>query len=158
METYETMNDDRPNYDKEIDEVGEGEIGDIERHFDDYVADLADAIRDRLDNKNWDRIYVTTDHGFVLLPEGTTTESVPSNAQDAEVKYRRVAGPDVSDIDAGVHVPAHTSGLNYLDTDLQLLVNPRQYFSKQGYSGARYYHGGLLPQECMLSFLEITNK
>lgn len=142
-------------YDKEIDEVGEGEIGEMVHHFDNYVTELAEMIRDKLENKNWDRIYVVTDHGFVLLPEGTTTESVPSNAPDSEVKYRRVAGDDLSGLTNGVEVSGSTPGLDYLKTDLQLLVDPRQHFSKQGYSGDRYYHGGLLPQECMLSFLEI---
>ena len=142
-------------YDKEIDEVGESEIGEIERHFDDYVTDLADTIRKKIEDDSWDRIYVATDHGFVLLPEGTTTEAVDSSAPGAEVKYRRVAGDDLSNLTNGVHIPSNTPGLDYLNTDLQLLVNPRQYFSKQGYDGDRYYHGGLLPQECMLSFLEI---
>jgi len=143
-------------YDKEIDEVGEGEIGDMVHHFDNYVTELASMIRDKLDNKNWDRIYVVTDHGFVLLPEGTTTEAVPSSVPDSEVKYRRVAGDNLSGLTNGVSVSGSTPGLNdYLKTDLQLLVDPRQHFSKQGYSGDRYYHGGLLPQECMLSFLEI---
>ena len=142
-------------YDKEIDEVGEGEIGKMVHHFDNYVTELAEMIRDKLDNKNWDRIYVVTDHGFVLLPEGTTTEAVPSKAPDSEVKYRRVAGDDLSGLNHGVEVFGSTPGLGYLDKNLQLLVDPRQHFSKQGYSGDRYYHGGLLPQECMLSFLKI---
>jgi hypothetical protein len=142
-------------YDKEIDEVGEGEIGEMVHHFDNYVTELAAMVRDKLDNKNWDRIYVVTDHGFVLLPEGTTTEAVPSGAPDSEVKYRRVAGDELSELTNGVSVSGSTSGLDYLNTNLQVLVDPRQHFSKQGFSGDRYYHGGLLPQECMLSFLEI---
>ena len=142
-------------YDKEIDEVGEGEIGEMVHHFDDYVTELAETIRQKLEKENWDRIYVATDHGFVLLPEETTTESVPSDAPNSEVKYRRVAGDNLSGLSNGVHISANTPGLDYLDTDIQILADPRQYFSKQGYSGDRYYHGGLLPQECMLSFLEI---
>ncbi|WP_257301031.1 BREX-5 system phosphatase PglZ [Haloarchaeobius sp. FL176] len=142
-------------YDKEIDEVGEGEIGEMVHHFHDYVSELASMIRQKLDEESWDRIYVVTDHGFVLLPEGTTTEAVPSDTPDSEVKYRRVAGDDLSGLSNGVHVSASTPGIDYLDTGLQVLVYPRQHFSKQGYSGDRYYHGGLLPQECMLSFLEI---
>ncbi len=142
-------------YDKEIDEVGEGEIGQIERHFDDYVTELAKIIRQKLDDDNWDRIYVTTDHGFVLLPEDTTTESVTSKTPGGEVKYRRVAGDEVDNLDNGVHISSNMPGVEYLKTDLKLLVNPRLFFSKRGYDGDRYYHGGLLPQECMLSFLEI---
>ncbi len=142
-------------YDKEIDEVGEGEIGKMVHHFDNYVTELAETIRQKLEKESWDRIYVATDHGFVLLPEGTTTEAVPSDAPGSEVKYRRVSGDNLSGLNNGVHISSNTVGIDYLDTDLQLLVDPRQHFSKQGYSGDRYYHGGLLPQECMLSFLKI---
>lgn len=142
-------------YEKEIDDVGEGEIGDIGRHFGDYIEDLAETIRQKLTDESWDRIYVVTDHGFVLLPEGTTMESISVDTPGTEIKYRRVAGDELGDTGAGVHLPPNTAGLDYLDTNLQMLVDPRQHFSKQGYSDSRYYHGGLLPQECMLSFLEI---
>jgi hypothetical protein len=142
-------------YDKEIDDVGEGEIGDIVGHFGDYIDDLSGTIRRKLTDESWDRIYVVTDHGFVLLPEGTTMESVPADAPETEVKYRRVAGDDFDDMGSGVHITPNTAGLGYLSTNLQMLVDPRQHFSKQSYRRSQYYHGGLLPQECMLSFLEI---
>lgn len=142
-------------YEKELDDVGEGEIGDVERHFEDYIDDLSETVRRKLDDENWDRIYVVTDHGFVLLPSGTVMESIPVDADDTEVKYRRVAGDDFDDLKSGIHLPPETPGLDYLNTNLQLLVDPRHYFSKRGYTDSRYYHGGLLPQECMLSFLEV---
>lgn len=142
-------------YDKELDDVGEGEIGDIERHFSDYIEDLSDSIHRKLDDESWDRVYVVTDHGFVLLPESTTMESISVDASETEVKYRRIAGDQLDDTGSGVYLSPDTAGLDYLNTNLQLLVDPRQYFSKQGYSDSRYYHGGMLPQECMLSFLEI---
>lgn len=144
-------------YEKDIDDVGEGEIGDIERHFGTYVEDLSAMISRKLDSENWDRIYVVTDHGFVLLPEGTTMEPVKGVDFDgAEKKFRRVAGDAVNQSGTGVYVESTMGGLDYLDTNLQVLIDPRQFYSKQGYSpDTRYYHGGLLPQECMLSFLEI---
>lgn len=142
-------------YDKELDDVGEGEIGDIERHFEDYIEDLSETIRGKLTDENWDRIYVVTDHGFVLLPDGTTMESISVDTPEAEIKYRRVAGKHFDDTGSGVYLSPDTAGLDYLNTNLQVLVDPHQYFSKRGYSDSRYYHGGLLPQECMLSFLEI---
>jgi hypothetical protein len=142
-------------YDKELDDVGEGEIGDIERHFDDYIEDLVEVIRQKLANENWDRIYVVTDHGFVLLPEETMMESIPVDVPQSEIKYRRVAGDELDNTGSGVYLPSETAGLDYLDTNLQILANPRHHFSKQNYRTSRYYHGGLLPQECMLSFLEI---
>jgi hypothetical protein len=144
-------------YDKELDDVGEGEIGDIERHFTDYIEDLAGTIRRKLEDENWDRIYVVTDHGFVLLPEGSTMQSVSSPTSDTEVKYRRVAGDNLERLGSGVHLSPDTAGLDYLNTNLQVLVDPRQFFSKQGYDDSRFYHGGLLPQESMLCFLEIQS-
>ncbi len=142
-------------YDKELDDVGEGEIGDIERHFEDYIEDLSETIRGKLTDESWDRIYVVTDHGFVLLPDGTTMESISVDAPQTETKYRRVAGDQLDDIGSGVYLSPDTAGLDYLNTNLQLLVDPHQYFSKRGYSNTRFYHGGMLPQECMLLFLEI---
>ncbi|WP_254821929.1 BREX-5 system phosphatase PglZ [Haloglomus halophilum] len=143
-------------YDKELDDVGEGEIGDIEAHFRGYIDDLHDLIEHKLETENWDRIYVVTDHGFVLFPDEPTMESIDANAEsEMEVKYRRVAGDAVESGGSGVLVEASTPGANYLDTNLRLLTDPRQHFSKQGYDARRYYHGGLLPQECMLSFLRV---
>lgn len=128
-------------YDKEIDDVGEGEIGDIERHFEDYIEDLSETIRRKLTDENWDRIYVVTDHGFVLLPAGTTMESITVDAPQTETKYRHVAGDQLDDTGSGVYLSPETAGLGYLNTNLQLLVDPYQYFSKQGYSDTHYYHG-----------------
>lgn len=142
-------------YDKELDDVGEGEIGDIERHFEDYIDDLSETIREKLTDENWDRIFVVTDHGFVLLPGDTTMESISVDTPETERKYRRIAGDQLEDVGSGVHLTPDTAGLDYLNTNLQMLVDPHQYFSKRGYSDTRYYHGGLLPQECMLSFLQI---
>lgn len=142
-------------YDKELDDVGEGEIGEIESHFRGYIDDLHDLIERKLEKHNWDRVYVVTDHGFVLFPQEPTMEALDSDDGEVEVKYRRVAGDSVQGKGEGILVEANTPGANYLDTNLRMLSDPRQHFSKQGYGSRRYYHGGLLPQECILSFLRI---
>lgn len=142
-------------YDKELDDVGEGEVGDIEAHFRGYIDDLYDLIERKLENHNWDRIYVVTDHGFVLFPQEPTMEALDQVEGAVEVKYRRVAGDSIDGSGKGILVEANTPGANYLDTNVRLLSSPRQHFSKQGYGSRRYYHGGLLPQECILSFLRV---
>jgi len=142
-------------YDKELDDVGEGEIGDIEAHFRGYIDSLYDLIERKLDNHSWDRIYVVTDHGFVLFPDTPTMEAVDADEGNVEVKYRRVAGDDVEGPGNGIVLEAGSAGANYLDTNLRILADPRQHFSKQNYNSQRYFHGGLLPQECLLSFLRV---
>lgn len=145
-------------YDKEIDDIGETAIDNPESHFTDYVDILYELISSKLENENWDKIYVVTDHGFVLLPRGTAMESISSYDGNGEVKYRRIAGDDVDDDGTGVRVTGQTPGAEYLKTSVQLLAKPRQRFSKSGVTDSRYYHGGILPQECMLSFLRIENE
>jgi hypothetical protein len=46
--------------------------------------------------------------------------------------------------------------LGYLDADVRILASPLKRFSKQGVGDARFYHGGLLPQEFVLDFISIT--
>ena len=145
-------------YDKEIDDIGENELANPEGEFTDYLDELYQLILDKLEHENWDRIYVATDHGFVLLPEGTTMESISSYEGAGEVKYRRIAGEDIDDSGTGVLVSSHTPGTEYLKTPLRLLARPRQYNSKSGITDARYYHGGILPQECMLNFIQIEKE
>ena len=44
---------------------------------------------------------------------------------------------------------------SYLSSPVRLLLDPQHRFKKQGIPDSRYYHGGALPQECILSFLKI---
>ena len=145
-------------YDKEIDDIGENELKNPEEEFTDYVDELYQLIDTKLKRENWDRIYVATDHGFVLLPKKTTMESISSYDGEGEVKYRRIAGGDLEDSGTGVLVSSRTPGTEYLKTSVRLLAKPRQYNSKSGITDARYYHGGILPQECMLNFIQIEKE
>ena len=104
---------------------------------------------------NWNRAYVVTDHGFVLLPEDAQFEALtPPNG---DVKRRRVAAEDLSDDEPGVVLTGDQTPelFSYLSSPVRLLLNPQHRFKKQGIPDSRYYHGGALPQECILSFLKI---
>lgn len=145
-------------YDKEIDDIGETALDNPESHFSNYVDELYELIIEKLENENWDRIFVVTDHGFVLLPKDTAMESISNYNGEGEVKYRRIAGDDVEAEGTGVRVTGQSPGTEYLKTPVRLLAKPRQYHSKSGLTDERYYHGGVLPQECVLNFLRIEKE
>jgi hypothetical protein len=72
------------------------------------------------------------------------------------VKRRRVAADDLPDDDTGVLLTREKMpALSYLQCPVRVLLDPQQRYSKQGIPDSRYYHGGALPQECILSFLKI---
>ncbi len=141
-------------YSKEIDDYGESSMDDIEAKLAARVKTLADEIFERMKDRTWTRAYVVTDHGFVLLPEKTEFEVLPPPDGDAE--RRRVAGDNVSDDDSGLLLTRdRVPDLSYLGSPVRVLLDPQQRFGKQGITDKRYYHGGALPQECVLSFLKI---
>jgi hypothetical protein len=141
-------------YSKEIDEYGEASMEDIERRLAERVQKLADRIFQKMRQGDWNRAYVVADHGFVLLPEGADFEKL--SPPDGDVERRRVAAEDLSDDDTGVLLTREKMpALSYLQCPVRVLLNPQQRYSKQGIRDSRYYHGGALPQECILSFLKI---
>jgi hypothetical protein len=142
-------------YSKEIDDYGEASINDIEQRLAERVQTLADEIVDRIRKGDWNRAYVVTDHGFVLLPEDAQFEDL--SPPDGDVKRRRVAAEELSDDRPGVVLTGEQTPelFSYLSSPVRLLLDPQHRFQKQGIPDSRYYHGGALPQECILSFLEI---
>jgi hypothetical protein len=52
------------------------------------------------------------------------------------------------------------SHLGYLNDDTQanILADPIQRYRNQGLPDARFYHGGILPQEFVLNFVTITQE
>ncbi|WP_180984789.1 BREX-5 system phosphatase PglZ [Salinibacter ruber] len=142
-------------YSKEIDDYGEASMQDIERRLAERVRTLADEIFDRIRKGDWNRAYVVTDHGFVLLPEDAQFEDLTPPGGD--VKRRRVAAEDLSDDGPGVLLTGERVPelFSYLSSPVRLLLDPQHRFKKQGIPDSRYYHGGALPQECILSFLKI---
>lgn len=138
--------------DTELDDIGETNLTQIEKKLADRVEELADLIFNKMRQGNWKRAYVVTDHGFVLLPEKTRFESL--TPPDGDIKRRRVAPTDGSADGPGVLL-TRSPALSYLESNVNILVDPQHRFKKQGISDTRYYHGGALPQECILSFLTI---
>jgi hypothetical protein len=140
--------------DSDIDQGGEAGFDRIEEHLDDCVDDLADRIAARLRQGGWEKAFVVTDHGFVLLPPGFGMEALDP-PDEAEAVTRRYAAPAGRDEGYGVRLEPGAPGLEYLETSLRVLVHPQQRFSKRGLPDRRYFHGGLSPQESLLLFLEI---
>ena len=72
---------------------------------------------------------------------------------------RWVAGADLDDDAPGVLLDEDTH-LGYLDDDarISILTDPIQRFRNQGLPDARFYHGGVLPQEFVLNFVTITQE
>ncbi len=140
-------------YSKEIDDYGEASMRDIEQRLVERVRTLADHIFERMEN--WNRAYVVADHGFVLLPKNAQFEDLTPPGGD--VKRRRVAAEDLPDDGPGVLLTGDQTPelFSYLSSPVRLLLDPQHRFKKQGIPDSRYYHGGALPQECILSFLKI---
>ena len=142
-------------YSKEIDDYGEASMEDIEKRLAERVETLAENIFDRIRKGDWNRAYVVTDHGFVLLPEDAQFEDLPP--PEGDVKRRRVAAEKLPEDGPGVVLTGKRSPelFSYLSSPVRVLLDPQHRFKKQGIPDSRYYHGGALPQECILSFLKI---
>ena len=140
--------------DTELDDIGETDLAGIEKKLAERVEELADLIFKKMRQGNWTRAYVVTDHGFVLLPEQTTFEGLTPSA--GEIKRRRVAGEELEEQGPGILLTREQiPDLSYLASPVRILLDPQHRFEKQGISDTRYYHGGALPQECILNFLTI---
>ena len=149
-------------FDTEIDDIGEDDLSKIEEKLARRVEELAELIEEVMARDTWTKAFVVADHGFVLLPEEQTSfESESPSVDKAEIKRRRVAsrGHDKTFSESAM-VDSSTPGFDYLNDDVcvELLTHPLQRFKKQGITDLRFYHGGGLPQEFILNFLEITKE
>ncbi|MDS0279651.1 BREX-5 system phosphatase PglZ [Halomicroarcula sp. S1AR25-4] len=146
-------------YWNDIDETGEKELTDFEELFSDRIDAISRIITEKLRKGEWDRAYILSDHGFVSLPRHVDIDDLhpPSNAE--KVTRRWVAGADLDDDAPGVLLDEDTH-LGYLDDDtrISILTDPIQRFRNQGLPDARFYHGGVLPQEFVLNFVTITQE
>jgi hypothetical protein len=79
--------------------------------------------------------------------------SRPPEASDSGRRW--IAGEDVGESAPGVLLDS-SARLGYLDANVRILASPLQRFSKQGLGDARFFHGGLLPQEFVLDFISIS--
>ena len=146
-------------YWNDIDETGEKELTDFEDLFSDRIEAISRIICEKLRKGEWDRAYVLSDHGFVSLPKHVDIDDLHP-PDDAETVTRRwVAGTDLDEDAPGVLLDEDTH-LGYLDEDttISALADPIQRFRNQGLPDARFYHGGVLPQEFVLNFVTITQE
>jgi hypothetical protein len=139
----------------DIDDIGEKELSDLEAMLARRVDSLAEFIGTKLKQGEWDQAYVLTDHGFVLLPDNASPEKISRPAEASDSGRRWIAGEDVDEDSPGVLLDS-SSRLGYLDANVSVLASPLKRFRKQGLGDARFYHGGLLPQEFVLDFISIT--
>jgi hypothetical protein len=143
-------------FDTSIDDLGENDLDELESLLASRIEKLADDIRKVMLDRGREKVFVVTDHGFVLLPDNdiVTSRSAPTGASD--IHRRRAAGEDLEETH-GVRLGDNGHTLKYLQqgVDIDLLVNPRHRFKKQGVTDDVFFHGGGLPQECILTFLEI---
>jgi hypothetical protein len=139
----------------DLDNIGEKELSDLEEMLSRRVESLAEFISEKLQQGEWDQAYILTDHGFVLLPHHVTPEKISRPDVSTDSGRRWVAGEDVDEDAPGVLLDS-SARLGYLDANVSVLTSPLKRFSKQGMGDARFYHGGLLPQEFVLDFISIT--
>ena len=146
-------------YWNDIDSAGEKELTDFETVFDDRIDSIADIITEKLDQGEWDRAYILADHGFVSLPRTVDIDDIYPPDEAERVTRRWVAGRNLPDETPGVRLDESTQ-LGYLDdaTEINTLADPIQRFRNQGVPDARFYHGGILPQEFVLNFVTITQE
>jgi hypothetical protein len=144
-------------YWNDIDSMGEKELTDFEALFEERVETIADIICEKLDLGEFDRAYVITDHGFVSLPSHFDLNDIAPPATAEDINRRWIAGEEMDEEAPGIRLD-EDAHLGYIDDDVVVsaLADPTERFSNQGLSDARFYHGGLLPQEFVLNFLTIT--
>lgn len=146
-------------YWNDIDETGEKELTDFEELFSNRIDAISRIICEKLRKGEWDRAYILSDHGFVSLPRHVDIDDLQSPSNAEKVTRRWVAGTNLDDDAPGVLLD-EDAHLGYLDDDtrLSILTDPIQYFKKRGVPNARFYHGGVLPQEFVLNFVTITQE
>jgi hypothetical protein len=132
----------------DLDNIGEKELSDLEEMLARRIDSLADFIGTKIEQGEWDQAYI-------LLPRDVTPEKISRPAEASDSGRRWIAGKGVDEDAPGVLLDASTR-LGYLDANVSAFASPLKRFSKQGVGDARFYHGGLLPQEFVLDFISIT--
>ena len=144
-------------YWNDLDKAGEEELTNFEEVFSDRLETISRIICEKLAQGEWDRAYILADHGFVSLPQSVDLNGLypPDGAED--ITRRWVAGEGLDSDEPGVLLD-ETAHLGYIgdNTTVSALADPLQRFRNQGLPDARFYHGGVLPQEFVLNFVTIT--
>ncbi|WP_135304844.1 BREX-5 system phosphatase PglZ [Haloarcula amylovorans] len=146
-------------YWNDIDETGEKELTDFEELFSERIDAISQIICEKVGNGGFDRAYILADHGFVSLPRHVDIDDLHPPDGGEKVTRRWVSGAGLDGDSPGVLLDEDTH-LGYLDNDtrISILTDPIQRFRNQGLPDARFYHGGILPQEFVLNFVTITQE
>jgi len=128
----------------DIDHEGHDRGWKLARHIDSLILEITDRIGELL-AAGWTRVWVVTDHGWLLMPGGLPKIDLPSDL--ADTKWGRCASLK----------PGATSE----ERLYPWYWNPNQYFAlADGIScfkkGEEYTHGGLSLQECLTLQLAVT--
>jgi hypothetical protein len=129
----------------DIDKEGHERDWKLARHIDSILKEIKEKIILLIDN-GWKRLFVVTDHGWLLLPGGLPKSELHKSL--TENKWGRCA--------------ALKQGVTQNEDLYQWYWNPNQFFAlPNGIScyiaGKEYAHGGLSLQECLTLNLIITN-
>ena len=144
-------------FDQELDEYGEDALDDVENKISRRLDTLKEQIKKKLETGGYDKAFILTDHGFMLMPERFTAEDIhaPDEIDSKRIHRRWYSGQDLSPKNG---VKLDQDDLNYLDGEISLLIDPYKRYRNQGISDERYFHGGGMPQEFILNFIEINEK
>jgi len=132
----------------DIDKYGHKHGCKTARHVEDQLRELEQRVAELLD-AGWKQVRVTTDHGWLLVPGGLPTTSLPAWLTDA--RWQRCAlGKATSQVDLPVLPWAW-------DPQIAVAFPPGvDAFSIQTGNSREYAHGGLTLQECYTPVLTVS--
>lgn len=147
-------------YHNVIDAIGDNAATE-EETFDavtDCIEELADLVQFCVNNLNAGRVFVTADHGFLYQqePPNETDKSRLAHkpAHAVKIKKRYVIGPDLGQAQGAHH--GRTAVTAGAEGGMEFWV-PRAANRFHFVGGARFVHGGAMPQEVIVPLLTVTH-
>jgi len=137
--------------DMEIDRAGRFLSEDVLDYFDNQLERLT-AVIDQISQLGYKKIIITTDHGFLLIPNPEKVETIKGFSSEGLITSRRYAIGIPPQISGTIIIPFRKMGY---ESDEELLL-PRgiSYLPRKG-SKEMYIHGGLSLQECCIGVIEV---
>ena len=124
----------------------------------DCIAELADLVQLCINKLNASKVWLTADHGFLFQQKapGATDRSVLNDkpAQAVKMKKRYVIGPKLGSISEAHH--GHISKTAQAEGEMEFWV-PRADNRFHFAGGARFVHGGAMPQEVVIPLVTISH-
>jgi len=137
--------------DIEIDKAGTS----ISRDFLDYFDNFMDKVRIGVEKAallGYQKITITTDHGFLITPDPNKVKTVESFPNKGLTIHRRYAIDHPPRVEACFTLPLQKAGYN--SKGEMLFPFGISYLPRKG-PKEMYIHGGLSLQECCIGVLEI---